>query len=73
MKRKVNLGQTMERLWLVGVHRLLNTQSNNRDCIHLQLPITVLNSMGKMIELLDPILISYGGQICHMVWYKQPK
>lgn len=71
MKRKGSLGQTTERLRLVGVHGLLNTQSNNRACIHL-LPITVLNSIGKMIELLDPILISYGGQICHMVWYKQP-
>ena len=27
MKRKASFGQTMERLWLVGVHRLLNTQT----------------------------------------------
>lgn len=44
-----SLGQTTERLRLVGVHGLLNTQSNNRACIHL-LPITVLNSIGKMMN-----------------------
>lgn len=59
MERKVGLGGLYGGFQLVGAHRLLNNQPiNGKNCIHLVLPRTVLNSMGKMTELLDTILMS---------------